>query len=400
MILRSGFWWLIPDQERNISGDGSVVPERYRKDGASTACGSIRRYFRGLGTFFCFPVEAAVKVADALYRMDSIRLENALSILPPAEHKAFLNRNTVDLVVLYDSASTSFPKPGAEPTAPGRLFSIIFENEFRKSLARSPVLLVGGYQAWREEVERRKRRDGAGAGYVAVGKGPPPVISYVLLVVSRVSLIVLQGQETERRFRVARDEGSAAGYRSVPVVGVFKKYHGQCESHVDITGPANGWQFNPPYPQSMVGLGQSYNGQPLIPHSSASATYRSQPSAYSSSPYASAAPTPPPLASTSPGPLSRKRSDYVDQHNKPYSGYQGHAARASMDYPQIHHPSIPQPPPAAATSSSERQESRPRADRSASIISFDGLSRLPESDDMMYWNDAALGISGLKNLGK
>lgn len=158
-------------------------------------------------------------------------------------------------------------------------------------------------------------------------------------------------------------------------------------------------QFNPPYPQSMVGLAPPYNGQPMIPHSSASATYRSQ-SAYSSSPYASAAPTPPPLASTSPGPLSRKRSDYVDQHNKPYSGYQGHAPRASMDYPQIHHPSIPQPPPAAATSSSERQESRPRADRSASIISFDGLSRLPESDDMMYWNDAALGISGLKNLGK
>jgi hypothetical protein len=28
------------------------------------------------------------------------------------------------------------------------------------------------------------------------------------------------------------------------------------------------------------------------------------------------------------------------------------------------------------------------------------LSRLPESDDMMYWNDVALGISGLKNLGK
>lgn len=152
----------------------------------------------------------------------------------------------------------------------------------------------------------------------------------------------------------------------------------------------------------MLGLAPPYNGQPLIPHSSsASATYRAQPSAYSSSPYASAAPTPPPLASTSPGPLSRKRSDYVDQHNKPYSGYQGHAPRASVDYPQVHHhhPSIPQPPPAAATSSSERQD-RPRADRSASIISFDGLSRLPESDDMMYWNDAALGISGLKNLGK
>lgn len=161
-------------------------------------------------------------------------------------------------------------------------------------------------------------------------------------------------------------------------------------------------QFNPPYPQSMVGMNhQAYNGQPMIPNSTVSSSLRhNQPSAYASSPYTSAAPTPPPLASSSPGPLSRKRSDYVDQHNKPYSGYQGHSSRPSMDYPQINHPSIPQPPPAAATSSSERQESRPRADRSASIISFDGLSRLPESDDMMYWNDVALGISGLKNLGK
>jgi ubiquitin carboxyl-terminal hydrolase 8 len=160
-------------------------------------------------------------------------------------------------------------------------------------------------------------------------------------------------------------------------------------------------QFNAPYPQSMAGLSPGYNGQPMIPNSMVSATSRSsQPSAYSKNAYTSASPTPPPLASTSPGPLSRKRSDYVDQHNQAYSGYQNHTSRPSMDYPQIGVSSIPQPPPAAATSSSERQESRPRADRSASIISFDGLSKLPESDDMMYWNDVALGISGLKNLGK
>ncbi|GHJ88910.1 hypothetical protein NliqN6_5312 [Naganishia liquefaciens] len=316
--------------------------------------------------------------------LDSIKLENALSLSPPAEQRAFAARNTADLVVLYDARSTAFPKPGAaEPTAPGRLFSIIFENEFRRVLRRTPVLLVGGYEAWRRYVEQKQGQGqgqsagaGAGAGYTAVAKGPPPVVA------TKKPSVVPESPETRA---LRRDTGV---YRS----SAYSR---------NITD-----NFNPPYPQSMVGLAPSYNGQPLIPHSSsASATTRSQPSAYSSSPYASAAPTPPPLASTSPGPLSRKRSDYVDQHNKPYSGYQGHhASRASVDYPQIHHhhhphhPSIPQPPPAAATSSSERQD-RPRPDRSASIISFDGLSRLPESDDMLYWNDAALGISGLKNLG-
>lgn len=113
-------------------------------------------------------------------RLDSIKLENALSLLPSAEHKAFFDRQRNDLVVIYDSSSTAFPKPGAPPTAPGTLFSLIFENEFRKSLPRSPVLLVGGYQAWNEEMERRSRRQRSGetnGGYNAVSKGPPPVIA-------------------------------------------------------------------------------------------------------------------------------------------------------------------------------------------------------------------------------
>lgn len=102
-------------------------------------------------------------------------------MLPAAEHKAFLNRQQNDLVVLYDTASTAFPKTGSRPTAPGILFSIIFENEFRKSLPRSPVLLIGGFQAWKEEVELRRKgernaRD-ANTGYKAMSKGAPPVVS-------------------------------------------------------------------------------------------------------------------------------------------------------------------------------------------------------------------------------
>ncbi|KAJ9097437.1 hypothetical protein QFC19_006807 [Naganishia cerealis] len=281
--------------------------------------------------------------------------------------------------IWIDPTILAFPKTGSRPTAPGILFSIIFENEFRKSLPRSPVLLIGGFHAWKEEVELRRKgernaRD-ASAGYKAVIKGPPPVVS-----TKRTSQSLPTENNDSPDSRAVRRE-----------TGVYRS-SGYSRNITD--------NFNAPYPQSMAGLGQGYNGQPMIPNSMVSATSRSsQPSAYSTSAYASAGPTPPPLASTSPGPLSRKRSDYVDQHNQAYSGYQNHTSRPSIDYPQIGVSSIPQPPPAAATSSSERQESRPRADRSASIISFDGLSRLPESDDMMYWNDVALGISGLKNLG-
>lgn len=153
-------------------------------------------------------------------------------------------------------------------------------------------------------------------------------------------------------------------------------------------------------PQSMAGPGGNYYGKPLVPASAASAG----PSRYeSSSPYSTSpngGPTLPPTASIGPGILARKRSDYAEHHNKPYTGYMGHGPRPSMEYPQVAHSPILQPPPPAAVTPTERQEYRPDFNRSASIISFDGLSKLPASDDMHYWNDVALGISGLKNLGK
>lgn len=90
-------------------------------------------------------------------------------------------------MVIYDSNSKAFPAKGAFATAPSTLFSIIFEKEFSsaKTLARSPVLLVGGYDAWSDEQRKRSQNDRNGAGlsngYNQVSKGLPPALPYVTL---------------------------------------------------------------------------------------------------------------------------------------------------------------------------------------------------------------------------
>ncbi|PCH36193.1 hypothetical protein WOLCODRAFT_51933, partial [Wolfiporia cocos MD-104 SS10] len=60
----------------------------------------------------------------------------------------FSNRDTFDLVVVYDNASESF---GDVNTPPSILSQAIYEVVFRKNLKRPQVLLVGGLQAWKKE---------------------------------------------------------------------------------------------------------------------------------------------------------------------------------------------------------------------------------------------------------
>lgn len=83
------------------------------------------------------------------HSMNAQRLEEALSISPPADQNAFSERDRADLVVIYDESSTSFPSKGSAATVVSTLFTILFETEFRKTLKRSPVLLIGGYKAYK-----------------------------------------------------------------------------------------------------------------------------------------------------------------------------------------------------------------------------------------------------------
>ncbi|CAI2172649.1 19208_t:CDS:2, partial [Funneliformis geosporum] len=90
--------------------------------------------------------------------ISSIDLENNRLILSPAKEQAlFKDRDKFDLVVLHDKDSTYVPSTGKfnSPSAIGRdnalsyLKSAIYENDYQKKLRRQPVLLNGGYVAWK-----------------------------------------------------------------------------------------------------------------------------------------------------------------------------------------------------------------------------------------------------------
>ncbi|RUP49463.1 hypothetical protein BC936DRAFT_142475 [Jimgerdemannia flammicorona] len=73
---------------------------------------------------------------------------------PETDKLLFANRNHFDLIVYYDRNSMSFNTPsgvnGYAYMSPLKNLKIaIYENEFTKSLPRMPVLLVGGFEAWR-----------------------------------------------------------------------------------------------------------------------------------------------------------------------------------------------------------------------------------------------------------
>ena len=99
----------------------------------------------------------------------------------------------------------------------------------------------------------------------------------------------------------------------------------------------------------------------------------------------------PPQASINPSPLSRRRSDYIDQSQEALNK----SARTPIDYPDLSSQHILRPPPAAASSTMERQDSRPR------IMTHTGPKPpMIQSDyPVTYWADIQIGTSGLKNLG-
>ena len=95
--------------------------------------------------------------------MTSTKLEDALSLLPDAQRKAFEKRNKYDVVVVYDSDSLKWPrKESGSAIAPlARLWEIIYEQEFSKKLERTPVLLTGGYAAWVQFIKGRAAKHAA-----------------------------------------------------------------------------------------------------------------------------------------------------------------------------------------------------------------------------------------------
>jgi ubiquitin carboxyl-terminal hydrolase 8 len=116
--------------------------------------------------------------------MTSAKLEDALSLLPEKQRKAFENRHRSDLVVVYDSHSVNWPRKDTGNPAPlARLWELIYEHEFAKKLERTPALLTKVYAGWVEFIKMRAAKHAQAYalanGYnprkpMTNGHGPPP----------------------------------------------------------------------------------------------------------------------------------------------------------------------------------------------------------------------------------
>lgn len=74
-------------------------------------------------------------------------LEDSLVVAPREEWVLFQNRDKFDLVVLYDTSSEMY-----DVTGPLSAFvRAVFDGASRKFLRHTPVLLVGGLQAWKHK---------------------------------------------------------------------------------------------------------------------------------------------------------------------------------------------------------------------------------------------------------
>lgn len=90
-------------------------------------------------------------------------IESSLSIAPREELMLFTNRDKFDLVVIYDSSSTTLGSLASHSPL-SVVVKAIYETEFRKILKQVPVLMLGGYEAYKREIG-----SGAGAGAGAGG---------------------------------------------------------------------------------------------------------------------------------------------------------------------------------------------------------------------------------------
>ncbi|RUP50002.1 hypothetical protein BC936DRAFT_140748 [Jimgerdemannia flammicorona] len=130
----------------------------------------------------------------------SVDIESSLIMNPETDKLLFANRNRFDLIVYYDRNSISDNTPsgvnGYAYVSPLKnLKNAIYENEFTKSLPRTPVLLVGGFEAWRAYTKDKGvyvfKEDGGSRGGSAentqkenvasrgVGGGVVPTTAYV-----------------------------------------------------------------------------------------------------------------------------------------------------------------------------------------------------------------------------
>ncbi|KZT67329.1 cysteine proteinase [Daedalea quercina L-15889] len=347
-------------------------------------------------------------------------IENALVIAPRGEQVLFSNRDKFDVVGIYDDSSETF---GDANSPLSTLTHAIYEIAFRKFLKHPPVLLVGGLQAWKREYGEAELARGEGS--TAKNPGSTSSILAAVPVSSGEQGVVGRhraGTESavDRKALPSVPNGHYTGDQPVsirpahadtPLSPTIDPTRRLVRKPAMVRAASNSISYpynpSPAIPENSV---TQHVSPPPVVNGSTSIQYPTvvrhvSPQVSGSSFSSSSGTLPlPPQASINPSPLSRRRSDYVDQSQEALSGL---ASRAAIDYPDLSSQHVLRPPPAVASSSMERQDNRPRLMQSASYNLSNGpltngMPKPPtiQSDyPVTYWADIQIGTSGLKNLG-
>ncbi|KAF9224073.1 cysteine proteinase [Gyrodon lividus] len=351
-------------------------------------------------------------------------LEDSLNVAPREEWVLFQNRDKFDIVALYDTSSNAY-----DGTGPLSAFvRAVFEQPYRKFLRNTPMLLVGGLQAWKqqfgdEEVVRGAPDRTQGSPTSTLENGTNSISGSILSVASVPDLShygalptqpLVNGVSAEKR---ASPEGRPPElpFQSPRLSGKTTELDSISEAPVSIVRrnalPRPPSSISHSYshsdsspraiPQSFVSGGTGSTTSITYPSFSLASPPLTSTSPFFPSPSSFTAVSVPPQASINSSPLSRRRSEYTDGSQSPVTGY---AHRPAIDYPNL---PVLRPPPPAASPASERQDSRPRLLHSSSYsISVPQTTQagpkpptILSDYPVIYWSDLQINPTGLKNLG-
>ncbi|KIK96766.1 hypothetical protein PAXRUDRAFT_10598 [Paxillus rubicundulus Ve08.2h10] len=361
--------------------------------------------------------------------MTAVSLEDSLLVAPREEWVLFQNRDKFDVVVLYDTCSEAYGS-GTDPLS--AFVRAVFEKAHgNKRLRNTPMLLVGGLEAWKKQFGDEEVVRGVPGGT----RAPPTSIlengiSSTSALISSAAPVLhsprygtmptqppVNGVPTEKRLsperrllelpsqspRLLGKTSELDSISGAPVSMVRRNPFSRPPSSISHTySHSESISQSPrPIPQSFVGGSTGSTASITYPYHFPASLPTTNISSFASSPSSFNPVSIPPLASINPSPLSRRRSEYMDGSQSPAAGY---AHRPNIDYPDLQ---ALRPPPPAASPASERQDSRPRllhsSSYSVSVPQNIKASPKPptiQSDyPVFYWSDMHINTAGLKNLG-
>ncbi|KAG6900025.1 hypothetical protein C0993_004082 [Termitomyces sp. T159_Od127] len=319
-------------------------------------------------------------------------LERAMTNAPSEERSVFSNRDKFEIVVLYDNHSKDLGASNTPLSILNRLIATARTSQ--KLLKRQPMLLVGGYDAWRRALGRSDVTSTIFSDDTSSLPSSPPLSRSVSknpfyangLASPPLSSGQSSGQTLNTPVQTPKllDHGfchtrfpaeiSYNPYASGSVVARRPAIAHQSSSS-SMTG-SNENLFSPGIPQSGLSSPFSYPSLPVTPMSGIASL---------------------PQASIKSPQLSRKRG-YDDPSQDVVSDLR---LRTQIAYPPLSNSPMPQPPPPVASSTLERQDHRPRLPVPTIPVASSGVLRMPSISvfPIYYWAESLSLVCGLHNLG-